>query len=129
VHDVFVKLPTEINTLKDDALFRNWLFRIARNESLMKIRMRRSDGGIDSETVWIDENPLDLMEQKETAIVVRKLLEQLRPQYRQVLILREYEGMSYAEIAEAIGVSLETVKVRVYRARSSMTEKLKQYYR
>jgi RNA polymerase sigma-70 factor (ECF subfamily) len=128
VQDVFAKLQSDIKSLRDDALFRNWLFRIARNETLMRIRGRRIDGDIDSDKVWMTETPLDLVEQGETTMIVQKLLDELKPSYRQVLVLREYEGMSYAEIAEALGLSLETVKIRVYRARNSMTEKLRKYY-
>jgi RNA polymerase sigma-70 factor, ECF subfamily len=128
VQDVFAKLQSDIKSLRDDTLFRNWLLRIARNEALMKIRGRRFNGDINSDQVWITETPLDLVEQGETSLIVQKLLDELKPIYRQVLVLREYEGMSYAEIAEALELSLETVKIRVYRARNSMTEKLKIYY-
>jgi RNA polymerase sigma-70 factor, ECF subfamily len=129
VHDVFTKMELGIKSLKDDALFKNWLFRIARNEALMKIRERRTNGDVDSSKVWITETPLDLMEQEETSLIVQMLLSELRPEFRQVLVLREYERLSYLEIGEALGLSLEAVKVRLYRARNSMTEKLKKYYR
>lgn len=55
--------------------------------------------------------------QKEQQTEVEQVLAQLPPRYRMLLLLREGEGLSYAEIAEVTGDSLDTVKVTLYRAR------------
>lgn len=58
---------------------------------------------------------------------VMSMLERLAPEHREVLILREYEGMSYEQMAEALGVPMGTVESRLYRARQELKGKLKGY--
>jgi RNA polymerase sigma-70 factor (ECF subfamily) len=58
---------------------------------------------------------------------VRAALEQLTAEHREVLVLREYEQMSYEEMAEALGVPRGTVESRLHRARAELKEKLKAY--
>jgi RNA polymerase sigma-70 factor (ECF subfamily) len=63
----------------------------------------------------------------ESGLDVREAMELLSPQHREVLVLREFERMSYEEIAEAIDVPRGTVESRLHRARSELREKLKAY--
>jgi RNA polymerase sigma-70 factor (ECF subfamily) len=63
----------------------------------------------------------------ERRIDVRAALEKLTPEHREVLVLREYEQMSYEEMAEALGVPRGTVESRLYRARAELRERLKAY--
>ncbi len=58
---------------------------------------------------------------------VNAAMQRLSPEHRQVLALREFEQMSYEEIAEVLGVPRGTVESRLHRARSEMREKLKAY--
>jgi RNA polymerase sigma-70 factor (ECF subfamily) len=63
----------------------------------------------------------------ETAMDVQAALGQLSPEHREVLALREFEQMSYEEIAQVLGVPRGTVESRIHRARGEMREKLKDY--
>ncbi|MFH0988721.1 MAG: RNA polymerase sigma factor [bacterium] len=128
VHDTFLKVQQELASLRDPALFKRWLFRIARNEALMKIRKRRMNGQVDTDSVWDDTTPHHQLEAKETVAIVQQLLMNLKPDYREALVLREYENLSYAEIAEIVSATEGAVKMRIFKARSALTEKLKQYY-
>jgi RNA polymerase sigma-70 factor (ECF subfamily) len=63
----------------------------------------------------------------DASIDVDAAMQRLSPEHRQVLVLREFEQMSYDEIAEVLGVPRGTVESRLHRARSEMKEKLKAY--
>ena len=128
VQDVFIKARDGIASLTDGMLCKHWLFRIARNEALMKIRRRHPTQQIEDDTAWETDTPMDHLERLEATAIVRQLLKDLKFEYREVLVLREYGGLSYSAIAEIVGVSTDVVRVRIYRARSSMTEKLKRFY-
>ena len=58
---------------------------------------------------------------------VRAMLEHLSPQHREVILLREMQGLSYDEIADALGVPRGTVESRLHRARQDLQQKLKSY--
>ncbi len=91
-----------------DALRRR---RLIRWLPLSKLRGRRQPSGRDAES---PEQHLLRAQERDR---IRQALEQLPPRYRMVLLLREYEGLSYKQIAQATGDSLGTVKVTLYRAR------------
>jgi RNA polymerase sigma-70 factor (ECF subfamily) len=129
VQDVFVKARSRIDSLNDGLLFRHWIFRIARNEALMKIRKQHPEDSVDEEVLWDEQTQLEQLEHQETSEIVQRLLKDLKHEYREVLVLREYDGLSYADIARIVGVSEDVIRVRIYRARSAMTEKLKKFYR
>ena len=59
--------------------------------------------------------------------LIKRALDLLPAEYREAFILREYEGMSYSEIAEMIGESLSNVKIRIYRAKQKIREILAPY--
>lgn len=128
VQEVFIKARNGIESLRDGMLFKQWLFRIARNEALMEIRKRYPQESIEADTIWENETPLEQLEHQETSQIVQRLLRDLKPEYREVLVLREYDGLSYLDIAKIVGVSKDVIKVRIYRARNAMTEKLKRFY-
>lgn len=63
----------------------------------------------------------------EIRIDLQRALQQLSPEHREVLMLREFEGMAYAEMAEVLGLPQGTIESRLHRARSELREKLKSY--
>lgn len=128
VHETFLKLSIGLDSLRHAAAIRTWLYRVARNESLMMIRRARGSPDIDPDTLWDDVNPLHILAEKDTVRLVQHALSEMKVEYRDVLMLREYDGMSYAEIAEITGSTLDAVKSRIFKARKALMEKLRSQF-
>ena len=142
VQDAFLKAFTKIAQFQGNSKFYTWLVRIAVNESLMRLRKRRS-----SKTVSMDEdvqteegsiprdfadwtpNPEQQYSQAELADVLRKTVQGLPPGFRSVFALRDIDGLSTEETAEALGLSIPAVKSRLLRARLQLRERLSRYFR
>jgi RNA polymerase sigma-70 factor, ECF subfamily len=109
---------------------RAWLLTIVRNTCYSWLRRNRphelvADG---DEAVYAVEDgapsPEARLVREADAERLHRSIERLRPEYREVLLLREYEGLSYKEIAEVAGISLGTVMSRLSRARKRLYEAL-----
>jgi RNA polymerase sigma-70 factor (ECF subfamily) len=124
--NTFIKVHTKIAGLESFASFKAWLFTIARNEIYAYVRRSRTDG-IENEDLWETESPHEELVEREEAELVRRFLGELKPEYREVLLLLEYEQMSYAEIASITGVSISAVESRIFRARKALAKKLREY--
>ena len=127
VQETFLKVRQHAQSIQRIESFRSWVFRIARNEALMQLRQRRSNGQIEDESVWSEETPHEQFVALERSEIVNRLLNSLKHEYREVLVLLVYENMSYAEIASVTGATESSVKSRIFRARKEMIEKLKPY--
>jgi RNA polymerase sigma-70 factor, ECF subfamily len=128
VQETFLKIRQSTGQIQQGESFKSWIFRIARNECLMEIRKHRRNGQLDVNSVWQEETPHDRYVDLERAEIVDGLLESLKHEYREVLVLRAYEDLSYAEIAAVTGDTESSVKSRIFKARKAMSEKLKEYY-
>lgn len=128
-HDAFLKMYDNVERLSDTSAFRSWLFTIARNEVFKMLRKHQRNGTLNSETVWTDETPLTSAENSETETIIARCIDALKPEYKEVLLLREYEQRSYEEIAEITGNSESSVKSRLFKARKALAEKLKPLFR
>ena len=108
-----------------------WIFGIARNNVRLEIRRRASrpsiDGDISSYLEVIDTEPLpdEVLEQKETAAVVRSTLAKLESKEQAVLKARYVEGLSVQKIARKIGITEKAVHSLLYRAKISLRTELK----
>jgi RNA polymerase sigma-70 factor (ECF subfamily) len=128
-HDAFIKMYQNIASLSDSSLFHSWLYAIARNQVYDLLKRGRSNGKLDDASIWSEETPLDLTESNDTSAIVSACIDALKPEYREVLLLREYEQRSYAEIAAITGDTESSVKSRLFKARRALAEKLKPYFR
>lgn len=81
----------------------------------------------DDDEIFSEETPLTTMETNERKIVLETLLNQLLPQYQEVLLLREFESMNYEEIAAITGTTISSVKSKLFKARKELMEKAKSY--
>ncbi|MHB1190258.1 MAG: RNA polymerase sigma factor, partial [Armatimonadota bacterium] len=72
-------------------------------------------------------NPAGVFERRELEIKIQEAVQSLPPEYRVVVVLRDMHGLSYKEIAEAAGLSLENVKARIFRARAAIRRRLGSY--
>ena len=124
VHETFLKLSTGSEAIAQPSALKSWLYTVARNEALMTIRRRRDGGSSDAGSVWDDETPLSLAEKGDVRSFVQAALACLKLEYREVIFLREFEGLSYGEIASLTGDSASSVKSRLFKARKALAEKL-----
>lgn len=128
LQNTFIKVYQKVGELKNPASFKAWLFTIARNEVYTMFRKTRNNGSLDDEDVFDPSSPHDEVVQQEQTELVQKFLAQLKPAYREVLLLVEYEQLSYAEIASITGTSVSSVESRIFKARRALAQKLKPYY-
>jgi RNA polymerase sigma-70 factor, ECF subfamily len=127
-HETFLKMFSNAGTVQHPQALQAWLLSTARNEVMMFFRRQKRNGTYSDDDVWSEQTPLDMAISSETTELVQGLLRQLKPEYREVLVLREYEQLSYAEIASITGDTESSVKSRLFKARKALTEKLKLYY-
>ena len=128
VQETFLKAQKSIHTLDQSYSLVSWLFAITRNEVYSQIRRTRSNGQVDVDDVWDSETPLDELIGAETVEIVQNMIAQLKPDYKEVILLREYERMSYAEIASVTQNTESAVKARLFKARKALVKKLKPYF-
>jgi RNA polymerase sigma-70 factor (ECF subfamily) len=121
--DAFVRAHTALPTLQKPEAVKSWLLTIARNACYGLLRKKKTVALTDDD-VWISESPFDQYEQVERQHLVRHYIAQLKPEYREALLLVEYEGLSYAEIADRTASSLSAVESRIYKARRALAKKL-----
>jgi len=126
---------TNLDRFREDSAFSTWVTRIAINEALMMLRRRRVT--IPVETNNDDFNatsPIDLVDdgptpeqafaEKESRTVVTGAISRLRKSLRTVALLRELQGLSNAEIARRLGLTVMAVKGRVFHARRHLRKHL-----
>jgi RNA polymerase sigma-70 factor (ECF subfamily) len=129
--ETFVRVYTKLHTYQPDRRLSSWVFSIASHYCIDRLR-RRSHTSFLS----LDEDPLvtvlpsgeqgpeDSALRTETRDEIQELVAQLPPAYRVPLILRYWQDMSYQEIADVLGLSVQAVKSRLHRARLQMTERV-----
>ncbi|NKB71381.1 MAG: sigma-70 family RNA polymerase sigma factor [Candidatus Latescibacteria bacterium] len=115
VQDVFCKAYEELPTLRDPDKFAPWLARMAANQAQTWLRQRRLQQaykGGEKYSLLVDESkpPDAQLESHEARKVIWAALDQLRPEYRQILLLFHFENCRQRDIARFLNISLPTVK-------------------
>jgi RNA polymerase sigma-70 factor, ECF subfamily len=132
VQIAFQKAYESLPSLDRPDLFFYWLYSIARNEVYAVVRKAKKNGtmhSIDEGTdVWNDETPHELAVKTELSELVQEYLAQLKVEYREVLVLRHYDKLSYTEIAAITGDSVSSVESRLFKARKALAKKLAPYF-
>jgi RNA polymerase sigma-70 factor (ECF subfamily) len=115
-----------IATLEKPESFYSWLFTIARNEVYGLLRSR-SDPDSDSmrTDVYDTDTPFEILDRGNTSEMVNTCLDRLSVAYREIIVLRHFEGLAYAEIASLTGESISAVESRLYKARRALALHLK----
>jgi RNA polymerase sigma-70 factor (ECF subfamily) len=119
--EAFLKTFRNLASYDSDRRFSSWIFRIAHNAALDALRRRkktetfREDSGCEPAVP-----PPDPVESAALGQAISAALDQLRPEWRAVIVLRYQEGLSYEEIAEVVGMPEGTVKTFVHRARKQL---------
>src|SRR6266446_1772156 len=140
VQDAFWAVVRKIDTFRGESALGSWLYRIVSNAAYQKLRGRQSRsrdlsldevlpsfdarghyvGPIDDWSARVDDPSV----QTELRMALTSAIDELPPVSRTVLVLRDVEGLSNLEIAEALGVSVPIVKSRVHRARLFLRKQL-----
>jgi RNA polymerase sigma-70 factor, ECF subfamily len=144
VQDGFLQAFRALDRFEGQSQLSTWLHRIVVNSCLMRLRHRKrhpehaiddllpsfDDTGhrVDPGPAWID-HPLEHMERAHLQKVVRDAIDRLPPSHRDVLVLRDIEGLSTEEAAMGLGIRPEAAKMRLHRARQALRALLEPHFR
>jgi RNA polymerase sigma-70 factor, ECF subfamily len=142
LQEAFLKAYEHLPDFQGQSKFYTWIVRIAVNESLMKLRKRKSDRSVPLDepldtgedtvmreiAVW-DDDPEQKYSREELAGILDEAIEGLKPAFRTVFVLRDIEELSTEETADALGISVPAVKSRLLRARLQLREKLTRVFK
>ncbi|TMQ48500.1 MAG: sigma-70 family RNA polymerase sigma factor [Candidatus Eisenbacteria bacterium] len=140
LQDAFLSAFRGLANFKAESTFSTWLYRITTNASLMKYRKRRDNlvsleqsqnPGEGAEAMQLPDwstQPLDELLDSETRQVMEEGKRLLDEDLRTVFILRDEEGLSNAEVAEILDLSVAAVKSRLHRARLRLLDRLSRYF-
>ena len=134
--EAFIKAYRALGNFRGDSAFYTWLYRIAINTAknyLVSRSRRSSDYQVDIQDAEAIENapqlqgmetPERLLLNQEIIDTIKTAIDKLPEEMRTAITLREFEGMSYEEIAEAMDCPVGTVRSRIFRAREAIDNKL-----
>ena len=128
--ETFLRAYTHRDSLRDPNAVRGWLYRIATHVCLDRLRQRVVQVSIDSEegerklaaVPASAPSALEITEREETGACVQRCLDFLSDSYRAVILLHEGHSLTAPEIAELLGESVGTIKIRLHRARRKLAE-------
>jgi RNA polymerase sigma-70 factor, ECF subfamily len=122
--ETFLRLWTQAASFTPKAKAKTWLYRIARNQCIDRLRKRR-DAHAELDDVRSDDRPSQLLARKETAEQVGSALQALPERQRAAITLVHYEGLDGAEACEILEVSTEALESLLARGRRTLRERLK----
>jgi RNA polymerase sigma-70 factor (ECF subfamily) len=135
VQQTFLTAADKIADFRGDSQFGTWLYTIARSHCIKQrtrgtasLRAESLDGGHVELPASTDLPPDEQMGQKELQAALESAIGALEPAQREVLVLRDVEGLSAPEVAQALGLSVEAVKSRLHRARKSLRDGLSPWF-
>jgi RNA polymerase sigma-70 factor (ECF subfamily) len=136
VQDAFIKAHKYLDKFEGNSSFYTWLYRIVMNLAIDHLRKHRRVRPVELDEAHLDEsdeallpkilggNPGRALMDKEIRARIDRALGELSDNHRAVLIMREMEGMSYEEMAQAMGCSKGTIMSRLFHARKNMQKQL-----
>jgi RNA polymerase sigma-70 factor (ECF subfamily) len=141
VQEAFLKAYRNLARFQEQSKFYTWLVRIAVNEALMKLRRRKPERtvSLDEEVKTEDDslprevadwspNPEQMFNQAELRDILTRTIQGLPAGFRTVFVLRDVEGLSTEETAQALELSIPAVKSRLLRARLQLRERLNRFF-
>ncbi|HOK08558.1 MAG TPA: sigma-70 family RNA polymerase sigma factor [Candidatus Hydrogenedens sp.] len=136
VQETFIRIYKNINRIDPKAQFKTFIFTIARNLALNQLRndQRKKNFLVRLFERWNynhkeknnSPSSLTYSESKELIDIVQECMLELSPEYKEILLLRETQGLDYESIAEVLGCRIGTVRSRLARARAELRKKIKE---
>jgi len=135
--DVFVKAFTALKSFRGEAAFSTWIYRIALNQARSELRLKQTHGPKvvhlyarrEEEDMRAEEvpdrtyEPTKMLGQQETAEMIQSVLRTLDPEDRELIVLRDVQGLGYDQISRIVERPLGTVKSTLHRARLKFVER------
>ena len=141
VQEAFLKAYRNLAKFQEQSKFYTWLVRIAVNEALMKLRRKKpgrtvsldeeiktEDDSLPREVADWSPNPEQMYNQEELRDILTRTIQGLPQGFRTVFVLRDVEGLSTEETAQALELSIPAVKSRLLRARLQLRERLNRFF-
>lgn len=123
LQDVFVKVHSQIDTLKNTRKLQGWIYRITRNTIIDYYRSKKPTVEL-SEDLEIPDSAAESGIIDELIPCVQRMVGRLPEKYRHAVILTEYQGLTQKEMGEKLGLSLSGAKSRAQRAREKLKDLL-----
>ena len=134
VSQAFVAVCERKYQPRPQASFKTWLYTVARNACLSKFRIQnkimslwfKKDADQAASIDVMDSSPIahEQLSQKETMVIIQQAIAKLPVEQKEALLLREYHGFSYEEIAQVLDCSMNKVKILIFRARGMLKDML-----
>ena len=144
LQDTFLSIWRKLDTFKGDSQFGSWLYRVAANTALMRLRAQRRHPEVSTEELpvgYLDnygqlppagenwaKRPDDELQSDELRRHIQAAVDALPEIYRTVFLLRDVEGLSTEETGEILSISVPTVKTRLHRARIALRDTISGYF-
>ncbi|MCP4177177.1 MAG: RNA polymerase sigma factor [bacterium] len=138
--EVFIKVSTNLDKFEGRSSLSTWIYKIASNLANDRFRSTSFQKGTkntlteeflddnkEDKNVWTDEKEDisdKVLEKKEMNSCIKRYVEDISDNYKTAFILSEYEGLKNNEIAQILGLSLDSVKIRIHRARTQLKKKM-----
>ncbi len=132
LQDSFMKIWKNLNDYDPSLRLSSWLYRIVHNETISYWRKKKSYGkdntiSVDEKELQLESPEIDIFEEQEDDKHNLKLaLQRIKLDYRDILIIRYYEGLSYAEISDVLRIPEGTVAIRISRAKKALLKQFKE---
>ncbi|HPR88260.1 MAG TPA: sigma-70 family RNA polymerase sigma factor [bacterium] len=140
LQETFLKVVQALPEFRGGSTLSTWIFRIATNYALMRLRSRKREGGsldeaesrvsqeaLEAFNRSVGNNPLQAVMNQELRQAMEEAIADLPPKFRSVFVLKDIEGFSLKEIAGMLHLSLAAVKTNLHRARLFLRDRLAEY--
>jgi len=115
--NTFIKGYEKLRSFDPSYKFFSWIYRIALNESLNMVSGKKRFADIEDTFLSSSETPADVYDKAEEAEVINRALDELKEDYKSLVILKHYQGLTYDEISVVLNISVQKVKSRLFMAR------------
>jgi RNA polymerase sigma-70 factor (ECF subfamily) len=133
--EIFIMTIEALRSFRRESKFSTWFYSIMVNYcknyrkknsryNVIPINNTREDGAYELQIPDLRENPEQEVIRKDSLRIIKEEINSLPDDYREILLLRDIEGLSYNEIAEILDISLPNVKVRIHRGREFLKNRL-----
>jgi len=133
--DIFITVLEALDSFRQESKFSTWLYSIMVNHcknykkknsrfSMVPLKITRGEDEVDIQLHDTRENPEAKIITEDSLKIIKEEIEKLPDDFREILTLRDIEGLSYNEISDILGINLSNVKVRIHRGREYLKNRL-----